>query len=60
MDDEADIFLIDTHAECCGRDDDIVADFVCDPFLLALGTLLCGKAGMIGGCADFLGAEAGS
>lgn len=33
--DEADVLLVDAHAEGCGRDDDVPAGLVGDPFPLA-------------------------
>ena len=60
MDDEADIVLIDTHAECRGCDDDIVADFVRYPFVLTLGALFNGETSVVGSRTNILCAEARS
>lgn len=57
MHDESDIFLVDAHPERRRRDNDVVSFFAGDPFPLALCSLEGAQPGVVGCCADGLGAE---
>lgn len=56
--DEAHVLLVDAHAEGGRRHDNVVPGRVGDPFLLARGAIQGGEAGVVGDCADVVGAQA--